>query len=130
MIDLAGTTILVVDDESFIRKHLAKRLSKLGCAVLEACKGQEAVEKAASRPDVIVMDVKMPLMNGFEATKRIKAGTDTSGIPVILLSAKAQENEIAEGYSCGADSYLTKPATLTQILKTIQKHLCGSGASN
>lgn len=121
MIDLTGKRILVVDDEDYIREHLARHLRKLGCEVIEANNGQDALEKVSNRPNIILMDVKMPVMNGFEATKRLKGSEDTADIPIVILSAKAQGCEMEEGHECGADGYLTKPASFPSILETIQE---------
>lgn len=123
MIDLTEKKILVVDDEDYIREHLARHLRKLGCEVIEANNGRDALEKVCNHPDVILMDVKMPEMNGFEATKILKGNDDTADIPIVILSAKAQDSEMEEGRACGADGYLTKPASFPSILETIQELL-------
>ncbi len=129
MIELTGRTILLVDDEDFIREHVAKHLQRLGAEVIQACNGLEALERAAARrPDVILMDVRMPGMDGFEATRTLKGKPETADIPIIMLSAKAQDRERAIGVESGADSYLTKPARFPSILAEIQKYLTGIDA--
>lgn len=121
--NLNGRKILIVDDEDFIREHLAWHLEKLGCETVRAADGKEALALAAEKPDLILMDVKMPLMDGYETTKELKGNPETQNIPIILLSAKAQRKEIEEGMSAGADCYLTKPASLSKILETMEQYL-------
>ena len=129
MIDLTGRTILIVDDEAFIREHVVKHLLRMGAEVIQACNGQQALERVAQRrPDVILMDVRMPVMDGFEATKALKSKPETADIPIIILSAKAQECERAIGIENGADSYLTKPARFPSIVAELEKYLTGLNA--
>lgn len=115
-----GKKILIADDEDFIRVHIAKKLSTKGLDVLQAGTGEEVLKLADQRPEVILMDVKMPVIDGFEAARRLKANPETAGIPLVLLSARAQREDLEEGYAAGADHYLTKPVTIQQILETIE----------
>lgn len=78
---------------------------------------------AATKPDIILMDVKMPRLDGFEAAKRLKDDPETKDIPLILLSARAQQEDLEEGYQSGADYYLTKPVTISQIMDTLEECL-------
>lgn len=113
--------ILVADDEDLVRSYIEKKLAKLGYTVLSAKDGEEALEKVFSNvPDIILMDVKMPKLNGIEACKRIKSDEKTSHIPIIMLSAKAQSSEINEGIEAGADKYLCKPIGFPDIVREIQ----------
>ncbi len=126
MIDLTGNKILVVDDEDYIRQHLAKHLRRLGCEVIEANNGREALEKVKQLPDIILMDVQMPEMTGYEVTRTLKSNPETLKTPIVLLSAKAQNSEIEKGIACGADRYLTKPASFPSIVDTVQQLLHSS----
>jgi len=115
--------ILVADDEDLVRSYIEKKLAKLGYTVLVAKDGEEALEKAFSNiPDIILMDVKMPKLNGIEACKRIKSDERTRHIPIIMLSAKAQSSEINEGIEAGADKYLCKPIGFPDILSEVQAY--------
>jgi CheY-like chemotaxis protein len=121
--DLTGKKILVVDDEDYIRIHLKNLLERLGANVIEAGDGEMAVRKSEELPNAILMDVKMPILNGIEATKKIRENSKTEKIPIIMLSAKAQEKEIKEGLDSGANDYLTKPSTFNQILEILKKYI-------
>jgi len=82
--------------------------------------GQEAVEKAGEvHPDLIVLDVMMPRMNGLDAAERLKADPATASIPIIILSAKAQEVDIKAGRAAGADEYMTKPFDPLELLEKV-----------
>jgi DNA-binding response OmpR family regulator len=113
----------VVDDEKPIHSYLQRKLTKLGYAVFVAENGEEALSEAFSNiPDIILLDVKIPKINGIEVCKRIKSDQKTKDIPVLILSAKAQSEEIREGLDAGANKYLTKPISFPDILKEIQDY--------
>jgi adenylate cyclase len=115
--------ILVVDDEAAIYSYLDKKLSKLGYTVFTAGDGEAAVDQAFSQlPHIILLDVKLPKMSGLEVLKRLKTDERTRGIPVLILSAKAQSKEIAAGLEAGADKYLCKPLGFPDILREIQSY--------
>ena len=119
-------TILVVeDDPSLVR--LYQMTLKESYEILVAYNGQEALDQVnAHRPDLIVMDVMMPMMDGLEALSRLKENPETTTIPVILLTAKVQHKDVLEGYQTGADYYITKPFTSRELLNGIS--LClGNG---
>src|SRR5262245_37046771 len=102
--------ILAVDDERAILRLVQVNLERAGYRVVMASDGREAMEKVASeRPDLIVLDVMMPYMDGFEVLRTLKRNPATRDIPVIMLTAKAQDADIFEGLKSGADCYLTKP---------------------
>ena len=121
--------ILVAEDERDIRELIAFTLRFAGFEVELASNGAEAVEKAsASIPDLILMDVRMPRMTGYQACEALKENPDTQGIPVVFLSAKGQESEIQEGLEAGAMEYILKPfapdeltAQVNRILREIGK---------
>lgn len=115
--------ILIAEDERDIRDLVAFTLRFAGYEVFAASNGEEAVEMAPKvNPDLILMDVRMPRMTGYEACKAMKADPDLKDIPVVFLSAKGQENEKQQGMEAGAEEYLLKPFApdqLTQAIKTI-----------
>ncbi len=121
--------ILIAEDERDIRELIAFTLRFAQFDVEVARNGAEAVEKAPQvNPDLILMDVRMPLMTGYEACEALKQNPLTKDIPVIFLSAKGQESEIQEGLEVGATEYILKPfapdeltAQVKQILKKIGK---------
>lgn len=102
--------VLVVDDSATDRHLLSEMLKKHGYTVFTASSGEEAIAKAKQeKPDLILMDIVMPGMSGFEATRSISRDADTSGIPVIICSTKGQETDKAWGLRQGAKDYLVKP---------------------
>lgn len=112
--------ILVVDDEPHIRRLVSFSLERGGHEVLEAPDGMTALEiAAAQRPELILMDVMMPLMTGYETVKRLKADEATRDIPVVMLSAKSQKTEQAEGIECGAERYICKPFTPKELVEQV-----------
>jgi len=114
--------ILVVDDERQIVKLVEINLHKAGYDVVQAYDGVEALEKVASeKPDMIVLDVMMPRMNGFDVLKRLQADPATEHIPVIMLTAKAQDADIFAGWQSGVSSYLTKPFNPKELLTFVQR---------
>ena len=115
--------ILVVDDEKPIHSYLQRKLTKLGYTVFVAEDGEDALSKTfLNFPDIILLDVKIPKINGIEVCRRIKSDERTKAIPVLMLSAKAQSEEIREGIEAGASKYLTKPISFPDILKEIQSY--------
>ncbi|MCG8452533.1 MAG: response regulator [Spirochaetales bacterium] len=115
--------LVIADDEEYIRRHLAKKLAAMGLDVYQAGTGQEVLALAADAPDLIVMDVKMPGMDGLETTRHLKENVHTQHIPVVLLSAMAQPDEVSRGLDAGAVEYVMKPVTFNRLLQTIRSHL-------
>ncbi len=115
--------ILIAEDERDIRDLVAFTLRFAGHEVIAATNGEEALELAPKvNPDLILMDVRMPRMTGYEACKAMKANPDLKDIPVVFLSAKGQESEIQQGMEAGAEEYLLKPFApdlLTNRVKSI-----------
>lgn len=116
--------ILLVEDNLELRALIAEQLREEGFDVSEANNGQEAWEQLSAQPDteLIISDVMMPLMDGFQLCRRIKSTENVSHIPVILLTAKTSDEDQLEGYKMGADCYLTKPFSPAVLLNRI-KHL-------
>jgi len=114
--------ILVVDDERQIVKLVEINLKKHGYNVVCAYDGVEALEKVESeKPDMLVLDVMMPRMNGFDVLKRLQANPDTEHIPIIMLTAKAQDADIFTGWQAGVSSYLTKPFNPRELLTFVER---------
>jgi len=102
--------ILVVDDEEAILELLSYNLTKEGYRVTCAASGEDALKEAGTQlPDVIVLDLLLPGVDGIEVCRRLKAGAPTSGIPIVMLTAKGEETDIVAGLEVGADDYVTKP---------------------
>ena len=122
-------TILVADDEQDIRELVAYRLSRAGYTIIEARNGQEALELAADQaPDMAVLDVMMPRLNGFDLTERLRHTAATQRLPILLMSASVQEVDISRGFAAGADGYLTKPFTPDQLLTRVRDVLSRGAA--
>jgi DNA-binding response OmpR family regulator len=102
--------ILIADDDEDILELVRLRLSRSGYETVLARNGAEALAAARERkPDVALLDVSMPAMNGYEVTAALKADPTTKDIPVILLTARAQTADVTKGFDAGADDYITKP---------------------
>ena len=120
--------ILIAEDERDIRDLIAFTLRFAGHEVFAATNGEEAVEMAPKvNPDIILMDVRMPRMTGYEACRELKANPDLAVIPVIFLSAKGQESEIQQGLDAGADDYLLKPFAPDQLTTRVKAILSKYG---
>jgi DNA-binding response OmpR family regulator len=113
--------ILIAEDERDIRDLITFTLRFAGHEVIAAANGEEAYEKALKeKPDLILMDVRMPRMTGYEACKRMKAEPTTKNIPVAFLSAKGQEAEVNTGLEVGAVEYILKPFSPDQLTERVK----------
>lgn len=120
--------ILIAEDERDIRDLIAFTLRFAGHEVFTAANGEEAVETAPRvNPDLILMDVRMPRMTGYEACRVLKASPDLKDIPVVFLSAKGQESEIQQGLDAGAEDYLLKPFAPDQLTARVKSILAKFG---
>ena len=120
---------MVVDDNPDIITIVKTILEGKGFNVLSASSGQELLNLLqGERPDLIILDIMMPEMDGLEVLSRLKGVTETASIPVILLTAKVQYEDVLGGYKLGADYYITKPFTSTQLVNGINL-LLGEGRS-
>jgi len=120
--------ILIAEDERDIRDLVAFTLRFAGHEVFAASNGEEAVEMTPNvNPDLILMDVRMPRMTGYEACKVIKTNPDLKDIPVVFLSAKGQESEIQQGLEAGAEEYLLKPFAPDQLTSHVKAILARFG---
>jgi two-component system alkaline phosphatase synthesis response regulator PhoP len=117
---MAKGRILVVDDEIYIVHILDFSLGMEGYEVITALDGEQALEKArAEKPDLIVLDIMMPKLDGYETCKMLKAEAGTKEIPVILLSAKGRNVDQKIGFEVGADDYITKPFSPRKLVERI-----------
>jgi len=113
--------ILVAEDEKDIRELIVFSLTFAGFEVVAAIDGQEAVEKALEvKPDLIMMDIRMPRMTGYEACERMKTMDETKDIPVVILSAKGQDSEIQTGLDVGAYEYILKPFAPDELIQRVK----------
>lgn len=118
------TTILLVEDNELIRDMLSRRLSKRGFEVLISTDGRVGIETAKQQqPDLILMDVGLPEVDGCEATRRLKADAETSPIPLIILTAHATTGERDQAIQAGCDDFATKPIDFPRLLESIQSLL-------
>jgi DNA-binding response OmpR family regulator len=123
-----GATILVVDDDPVIQKLLSVNFEMEGYDVLTASDGIEGLEKIrAYAPDLVLLDVMMPRLDGIEVVRRLKQDPKTKKIPIVLLSAKAQSADVSGGLEAGADAYVTKPFDPLELLEKVAALLGESG---
>jgi two-component system, cell cycle response regulator DivK len=117
-------TLLIVEDNELNREMLSRRLERVGYRIIVAVNGKEAVEKAISeKPHLILMDMSLPIMDGWEATRQIKAHEETKRIPVIALTAHALIEDLNSTLEAGCDDYDSKPIDFKRLLDKIQKYL-------
>jgi two-component system alkaline phosphatase synthesis response regulator PhoP/two-component system response regulator VicR len=123
---MQGKKIMAVDDERHIVRLIQVNLERAGYQVVTAFDGPDALRKANSeRPDLIVLDVMMPKMDGFEVLKRLQANPETREIPIIMLTAKAQDADVFRGWSSGVSAYLTKPFNPLELITFVKRILSG-----
>ena len=116
--------ILLVEDNEMNRDMLSRRLERRGYTVLIAIDGQEGVSKARSEaPDLVLMDMSLPVLDGWEATRQIKSANESKHIPVIALTAHAMTTDEQRAREAGCDDFDTKPIELTRLLAKIEKQL-------
>lgn len=119
--------ILVCDDERSIVRLIQVNLERQGWEVVTAYDGKEGLEKIMSeKPDICVLDVMMPYMDGFEVLKNLRREPSTQKLPVVMLTAKAQDKDVFEGYHYGADVYLTKPFNPMELVTFIKRIIAGA----
>jgi twitching motility two-component system response regulator PilH len=116
--------ILVADDSPNIREILQMNLEAIGYSVIVAEDGERALQQLDSEhPDLMIVDVMMPKVNGFQICRRVKSNPATDATPVVLLTARSQEEDVFWGKDCGADAYITKPFSTKELEKTIARLL-------
>jgi two-component system, cell cycle response regulator DivK len=120
--------LLYVEDNEMNRDMLSRRLQRRGFSVLIASNGEQGVAMAAAeKPDLILMDMSLPVLDGWQATRRLKAAPDTRGIPIIGLTAHAMATDRDKCLEAGCDDYDTKPVELGRLLEKIER-LLGTAA--
>ncbi|MDQ1518149.1 MAG: two-component system, cell cycle response regulator DivK [Actinomycetota bacterium] len=119
-------TILLVEDNEMNRDMLSRRLERRGYEVIVAVDGEDGVARAAAdRPDLVVMDMSLPGIDGWEATRQLKAAPETSAIPVLALTAHAMAGDRELAFQAGCDDFDTKPVDLPRLLEKIAALLPG-----
>jgi CheY-like chemotaxis protein len=122
--------ILLVEDNEMNRDMLSRRLIRQGFEVVCAVDGGEGVNMAREiKPDLILMDMSLPVLDGWEATRRVKADEETRGIPVIALTAHAMADDRGRALEAGCDDYDTKPIELPRLLEKMRRLLVRTAAS-
>ena len=112
--------ILVADDDADVRELVVFRLERAGYEVITAADGEEALELAlAAPPDLCVIDVMMPKLDGYEVTERLRATPELAGVAIVLLTASVQEAAVERGFTAGADDYIKKPFSPAELLDRI-----------
>jgi two-component system cell cycle response regulator DivK len=118
------TKILLVEDNEMNRDMLSRRLIRRGFQVVFALDGQQGIDLAHSeRPDIIIMDMSLPVIDGWEATRRLKADDTTRSVPVIGLTAHAMSGDREKAIEAGCDDYDTKPVELERLIDKIERML-------
>ena len=118
------STILLVEDNEINRDMLSRRLKRRGFEILFATNGEEGIEQAhAQSPDLILMDMSLPIIDGWDATRQIKASQATQKIPIIALTAHAMSGDRQRALDAGCDDFETKPIELEQLLEKIERYL-------
>ena len=116
--------ILLVEDNEMNRDMLSRRLERKGYQIVIAVDGQEGIDKARSeRPDLILMDMSLPVLNGWDATRQLKEDEHTKGIPIIALTAHAMAEDEQRAREAGCNDFDTKPIELPRLLEKIQQLL-------
>ena len=116
--------ILVAEDEPYILSMLEFRLKREGHEIIRAVDGGEALEFATTeKPDLVLLDVMMPVMDGLQVLRNIKSQEETKNIPVIMLTAKGQDKDIVTGIEAGAVDYVTKPFSFAELLARVSRVL-------
>jgi len=119
--------ILVAEDEADIRELIVYSLTFSGFEVVTAADGEEAVQKALEeKPDLVMLDIRMPKMSGYEACAKIKNSNELKDVPVVILSAKGQDSEIEAGLRVGAYEYILKPFVIDELVEKVRTIVDGS----
>jgi CheY-like chemotaxis protein len=122
-----GELILVADDDGDVRELVVFRLERAGYRVVTAADGQEAVEVALERsPDVCVIDVMMPKLDGYQVTERLRASPGLAEVPIVLLTASVEDAAVSRGFEVGASDYIKKPFGPHELLERIAAALGSS----
>lgn len=124
MRSMAKTRILIIEDDRALASVVDYNLKQSGYDVIVAHDGQDGLNQAKLKlPDLILLDLMVPVIDGLEVCRRLRSGSDTAEIPVIMLTAKSEETDQVVGYSVGADDYVTKPFSVKVLLERIKSML-------
>ena len=116
--------VLIAEDEPNIVASLEFLLKQIGCEIRTAVTGEDALKAASEfRPDLMLLDVMLPLRSGFEVCQTVRANAALNRIKIIMLTAKGRETEVAKGLALGADAYITKPFATRELLDTVKRLL-------
>ncbi len=116
--------ILVVDDEPTIVRLMEFILARQGHAMIVATNGEDALEKIRTqKPDLVLLDIMMPRIDGYAVAQTVRADPSTASLPIIMLSAKAQEEDIRKGLEVGVDEYITKPFAPDHLVQVVAEYL-------
>jgi len=116
-----GQRILIVEDEEAIVEVVSQTLRRHGYETASAADGDDALEKAFSlRPDLVILDLMLPKMDGWEVCRRLKADRQTASVPVLMLTARREERDVVEGLEIGADDYMKKPFSLSELAARVK----------
>ncbi|HKD08293.1 MAG TPA: response regulator [Bryobacteraceae bacterium] len=123
--------ILLVEDNEFNRDMLSRRLQRRGFEVVLAEDGEQGIDVARSqKPDLILMDMDLPVLDGWEATRRLKADISSKSIPIIALTAHALQSDCVRAYQAGCDDFATKPIEFTELMSKIDRALGSRGEAS
>ena len=121
--------VLVVDDDPQVVKIIQRALEREGLEVAVATNGAEALLAIGrQRPDLVILDVVMPVMDGFQALRALREKPETKDLPVLMLTARSEDRDVARGWTAGVDLYLTKPFTMEELLTATRRMLEVTGA--
>jgi len=124
-----GQRILIVEDEEAIVEVVSQTLRRHGYETASAADGDDALEKAFSlRPDLVILDLMLPKMDGWEVCRRLKADRQTASVPVLMLTARREERDVVEGLEIGADDYMKKPFSLAELAARVKALLRRAGS--
>ena len=117
--------ILIIEDDKFLRELISQKLTKEGYEIIEAVDGEKGIKMLEEKPDLVLLDLILPGINGFEVLNRMKQSPNLSQIPVIILSNLGQKDDVEKGLKMGADDYLIKahftPAEIIEKINTVLK---------
>lgn len=123
-LDYSNYTILAVDDVPLNLLLVEKMLTRFGFKVKKASGGQEALNMIeAEQPSLVLLDLMMPNIDGYDVLARLRSNPETQSLPVIILSALNSDSDVAKGIEAGANDYITKPIIMDKLVKTVKKHL-------